>query len=110
MDRRCTASHTGLSTQDWLGLMDAASLRVEKVVGFFPNRLVTLWSVLSWQILRVNGLLKLIPWPALHRAAARTQRALFARVYRTTPIDADPEECGAILILAKPGASRSDCE
>jgi SAM-dependent methyltransferase len=105
MDRRCTASHTGLSTQDWLGLMDAASLRVEKVVGFFPNRLVTLWSVLSWQILRVNGLLKLIPWPPLHRAAARAQRALFGRVYRATPIDTDPESCGFILISATPRAS-----
>lgn len=105
MDRRCTASHTELSTQDWLGLMDAASLRVERVVGFFPNRLVTAWSLLSWQPLRINGLLKLVPWPALHRAAARAQRALFGRVYRTTPVDADAEECGVVLILAKPGAA-----
>ena len=105
MDRRCTASHTGLSTQDWLELMDAASLRVEKVVGFFPNRLVTWWSLLSWQPLRVNGLLKLVPWPALHRAAARAQRALFGRIYRATPIDTDPEACGVILISATPRAS-----
>jgi SAM-dependent methyltransferase len=108
MDRRCTSTHTRFDTQDWLDLLSGASLETERVVGFFPARLVTVWSVLSWQILRVNGLLKLIPWPALHRAAGRTQGALFARVYRTTPVDTDPKECGAILILAKPGASQSD--
>jgi len=105
MDRRCTSSHTRFDTQDWLELLSGASLEAERVVGFFPARLVTVWSLLAWQPLRVIALLKLVPWPPLQRAAASAQRALFDRIYRTTPIDADPEECGAILILAKPGAA-----
>ncbi len=93
------------SPADWEKLLRDAGLEVESVLGFFPARHVIQWSLLSFTPLRAISVLKLVPLPALHRAAAALERRLLRSRFLRTPSAGDPETAAALLIRAH---SRSD--
>lgn len=86
--------------QEWTRRFEEAGLSVDRVIGFFSPRATRTWSALTFTPLRINGVLKLFPIPALHRSLATIHRALFAGSYYKTPAELPPDECSYLLIVA----------
>ncbi len=102
MNRRMQQAHL-YTPERWQELFRGAGFEVQETFGFLPLRLTPLWSFLAWTPMRIHGVLKLIPWPGLHRFVSRFYQARFAPLYRETPPKCPPEECGYIFLkLTKP--------
>lgn len=99
MNRRMQQAHL-LSPDAWIERVERSGLRVTDRFGFMPLSLVPLWSFLAWTPLRVHGLLKYIPSPRLHRAAANGYRRWFSRGYDRTPSRLDLSESGYLFLSA----------
>lgn len=89
------------SAAGWADLAEGAGLRPERVVGFCPPEVIVRWSLLAVTPLRLHGLLRLLPLPALCRLFTRVHRRMFRRAYDTIPLECDPDESGYVLIQAR---------
>lgn len=100
MNRRMQQAHL-YTPEDWQERFRAAGFEIEETFGFLPLPLTPLWSFLAWTPLRIHGVLKIIPWPGLHRLVSRIYKTLFTRPYRNSAPKCPPEECGYIFLKVR---------
>jgi SAM-dependent methyltransferase len=96
----------------WLGAVENAGLRIERVVHYFTPRQAAWWNLLTLQGFRVFALAKLAGWTWARRLAARAQAALFRPVLareRELTAERRATRAGYILVVArKPAAGAAE--
>ncbi len=100
IDRRLRQINVSFSPTKWINIFAEEGLRVNKVEGYYPLRLMPLWSLLILTPMRIFGLLKLIPLKSVHRMSAHLQRLVFTETFLHSLNDKNPEDCEHILICA----------
>ena len=83
------------STGEWVSRFESSGLRVIQKEEFFPPRAGAVWSILSMQLFRVLGLLKL--------AGARSFGKILERAFRRRASERPPEgtPAGYVFIVAR---------
>jgi len=100
IDRRFRQVNISFSPEKWSELFTEQGFKIHKVVGYYPIKLMPLWSLLMWTPMRIIGLLKFLGLDILNRLSTHIQRRIFQNPYLSGIANAKPHECEHILICA----------